>query len=180
METWKPVLGFGAYYEVSDQGNVRRISRGKTLTADKVTKAKEMFVNGATLKQIAEFLNVSIPTAMSIKHGKTWSGDEKYRVIKPRLNRTFYAVVDLCVNGKPQKKSVHRLVWETFNGPIQDRLEVNHINLNRSDNRLENLELLTHQENVKHAFDIYRQDPNSRQPKGKSGSYRGKYFKHNQ
>jgi hypothetical protein len=179
METWKPVFGFEQYYEVSDHGNVRRIARGKTLTAEKVEKAKQMFVDKATLKQVAEFLGVSIPTAMSIKHGKTWSGNAGHRFIKPRLNRTFYAIVDLCVDGKPKKKGVHRIVWEAFNGPIPDRLEVNHINLNRNDNRLENLELLTHQENVKHAFDIYRQDPNSRQPKGKAGSYRGKYFKHN-
>lgn len=155
METWKPVLGFEAYYEVSDQGNVRRIARGKALTADKVAEAKQMFANGATLKKVAAFLNVSIPTASAIKHGKTWSGDVTHRLVKPRANRTYYLVADLCVNGKPHKKSVHRLVWEAFNGPILGRLEVNHINLNRSDNRLENLELLTHQQNIQHAHDIY-------------------------
>jgi hypothetical protein len=69
-------------------------------------------------------------------------------------------------------------MWEAFNGPIEGRLEVNHKNLKRDDNRLENLELLTHRENIQHAFDLYRQDPSSRQPAGKPGSYRGKYFKH--
>jgi hypothetical protein len=178
METWKPVLGFEELYEVSDIGNVRRIARGKSVDGTKVAEAKKMFAAGATLKTVAEFLNTSIATAWNIRAGNTWRGDAGYRMLKPRLNRTFYLAVDLCRQGKYTKKSVHRLVWEAFNGPIAGRLEVNHKNLDRADNRLENLELLTHQENVKHAFDIYRQDPNSRQPAGQKGSYRGKYFKH--
>jgi len=178
METWKPVLGFEELYEVSDIGNVRRIARGKSVDGTKVAEAKEMFAAGATLKAVAEFLNVSIATAWNIRVGNTWRGDAGYRMLKPRLNRTFYMMVDLCQESKYTKKSVHRLVWEAFNGPIPGRLEVNHKNLDRADNRLENLELLTHKENVRHAFDIYRQDPNSRQPTGRRGSYRGKYFKH--
>jgi hypothetical protein len=180
METWKPVLGFEDLYEVSDIGNVRRIARGKTLDSTKIAEAKEMLAAGATLKVVAKFLNTSIATAWNIKMERTWSGDASYRMMKPRLNRTFYMMIELCRDGKYAKKSVHRLVWEAFNGAIPGRLEVNHKNLDRADNRLENLELMTHQENVKHAFDIYRQDPNSRQPAGRPGSYRGKYFKHNQ
>ena len=178
METWKPVLGFEDLYEVSDIGNVRRIARGKNVDGTKVAEAKEMFAAGSTLKTVAEFLNVSIATAWNIRAGNTWRGDAGYRMLKPRLNRTFYMMVDLCRESKYTKKSVHRLVWEAFNGPIPGRLEVNHKNLDRADNRLENLELLTHKENVRHAFDIYRQNPNSRQPAGRRGSYRGKYFKH--
>lgn len=36
----------------------------------------------------------------------------------------------------------HRLVWEAANGPIPDGCHVHHINHDRTDNRLENLELL--------------------------------------
>jgi hypothetical protein len=44
------------------------------------------------------------------------------------------------------------LVWEAFNGPIPDRLEVNHRNGNKRDNRLENLELVTRSQNMAHAY----------------------------
>ena len=179
METWKPVLGFEGLYEVSDHGNVRRVARGKSITADKIPEAKRMLVSGSTLKQVAEFLGVSITTVQSIKSGKTWNGDANYRPVNPRPNRTQYMIVDFCQNSKYTKKQVHRVVREAFNGPIPGRLEVNHKNLNRSDNRLENLELLTHKENVQHAYGIYKQERDaSGQPK--SGTLRGRYFKHNQ
>ena len=42
----------------------------------------------------------------------------------------------------------HRLVWENFVGPIPEGYVVDHINNDKKDNRLENLQLLTHKENV--------------------------------
>lgn len=44
----------------------------------------------------------------------------------------------------------HRLIWETFKGPIPDGMEINHINRIKNDNRLVNLELVTSSENMKH------------------------------
>lgn len=180
MENWRPVLGYETLYEVSDLGNVRRIARGKRFTAEQVVEAKKMLEAGAKLVDVATFLKTSVTTVFSIKHGKTWGGDATARPVKTRLDSHFYVHFTPSVNGKYKHVRVHRAVWEAFNGPIPGRLEVNHKNLDRSDNRLENLELVTHQENVAHAFNIYRQDPVTRQPKGRSGSYRGKYFKHNQ
>jgi hypothetical protein len=77
-------------------------------------------------------------------------------------------------NGNYRRVSVHRAVWEAFNGPIAGRLEVNHKNLDRSDNRLENLELLTHQENVRHAHALYNAQRAHLQP-GKRKGPRSKY-----
>lgn len=42
----------------------------------------------------------------------------------------------------------HVLVWEAFNGPKGDKKVINHINGNKHDNRLVNLEEVTHQQNM--------------------------------
>lgn len=48
----------------------------------------------------------------------------------------------------------HRYVWEQANGPIPAGFEIHHINHNRADNRLENLELLSEHEHrsLRHAL----------------------------
>ena len=44
---------------------------------------------------------------------------------------------------------VHRFIWECHNGVIEKGSEIDHINNIRDDNRLCNLQLLTHQKNCK-------------------------------
>jgi hypothetical protein len=177
METWKPVLDFEDLYEVSDFGNVRRIARGKTLDAAKIPEAKQMFDHGATLKQVATFLNTSIPTAHSIKQGKTWTGSAAYRLVKPQLLKHYF-VANLCKNANYTRRGVHRMVWEAFNGPIEGRLEINHKDLDRSNNRLENLEIVTHQQNLQHAIDAYKAKGLLRAVKGVKGFIAGRHSKY--
>lgn len=174
METWKPVLGFENLYEVSDHGNVRRIARSKTVDAAKVPEAKRMFEQGALLREVAAFLGTSLATASNIKRGNTWVGDANARTCRATLLKG-YAVIKLCQNSKYTTKAVHRMVWEAFNGPIPGRLEVNHKNLNRSDNRLENLELLTHQQNAQHFIDAYKSQGLLRAVKGVKGFIAGRH-----
>ena len=47
---------------------------------------------------------------------------------------------------------IHRLVWETFVGIIPKGLQINHIDGNKSNNSLSNLELVTPAENIHHAY----------------------------
>jgi len=178
METWKPVFGFENLYEVSDQGNVRRIARGKSLDASKVHEAKLMFEHGALLREVAKFLNTSLATASNIKCGKTWSEDTAFRMVKPQKLK-HYLVASLCKDGVYIRRGVHRMVWEAFNGPIPGRLEINHKDLNRSNNNLENLELLTHRENVQHAIDAYKAKGLLRAVKGTKGFIAGKHSSYN-
>jgi hypothetical protein len=42
---------------------------------------------------------------------------------------------------------IHRLVWELFNGPIPEGLDIDHIDHDRQNNRIENLRAVTHAEN---------------------------------
>lgn len=53
-------------------------------------------------------------------------------------------------NGKQKSFYVHRLVAETFIGPIPKGEVVNHLNENKLDNRLENLEICTVTQNNNH------------------------------
>ena len=177
MEMWRPVLGFEGLYEVSNHGNVRRIARSKSIDASKVPQAKEMFAAGATLKEVATFLGVSIPTAHSIKTGKTWAGDASHRLCKTTLLKG-YLQVSLCKDAKYARRAVHRIMWESFNGAIPGRLEINHKNLDRSDNRLENLELVTHRQNIQHAIEAYKSQGLLRAFKGVKGFIAGQHSKY--
>ena len=49
---------------------------------------------------------------------------------------------------KPKNYYQHRFVFEVFRGPIPRCFEVDHINNVKSDNRIKNLQLLSHKQNV--------------------------------
>ena len=174
MEIWKPVFGYEGLYEISNLANVRRIGRAKKLDALKIPIAKQMLANGAILREVAEFLNTSIATASMIKNGKTWAGDAAYRKVKTSLGSDFYVYFTPSKDGIYRHRPIHRCLWEAFVSPIEGRLEINHKNLDRSDNRLENLELVTHQENCQHAHSIYNSE-RTHLPKGARAGPRSKY-----
>ena len=58
--------------------------------------------------------------------------------------RGYYTV---GINGKT--KYYHRLVWEYFNGPIPTGMDIDHINNKRDDNRISNLQILSHKDNCR-------------------------------
>ena len=71
----------------------------------------------------------------------------KERILKLKLTHRGYYRVDLWKQSIGKHYKVHRLVWEAFNGPIPEGLQVNHINEVKTDNRLSNLNLMTCKEN---------------------------------
>lgn len=112
------------YYMVSDEGHIKSCER-KVLTFNGKVECLRDIPENYPLKEkdIRGYKNVSI-----IQY------DDEMRPIK-RYTR-----------------QVHRLVLENFN-PVENmnKLQVNHINGDKSDNRLENLEWMTPQENTKEA-----------------------------
>lgn len=48
--------------------------------------------------------------------------------------------------------SMHRVVYTVFVGPIPDGLQINHIDCNKRNNHITNLEVCTAQENIQHAY----------------------------
>lgn len=74
------------------------------------------------------------------------------KILKPFLNKYGYLQVTLCKNGKTKLFRVHRLVAECFIENPFKKEQVNHINGNKIDNRIDNLEWCTGSENVKHSY----------------------------
>ena len=71
----------------------------------------------------------------------------KEKILKPKISHNGYYRVALYKNSTQKWYQMHRLVWEAFNGQMPEGLQVNHINEIKTDNRLENLNLMTPKEN---------------------------------
>jgi hypothetical protein len=72
----------------------------------------------------------------------------KEQILKPSFTEKKYLQVGLHKEKKRYCYRVHRLVIETFLPNPENKTEVDHINRNKQDNRIENLRWATHSENV--------------------------------
>lgn len=71
--------------------------------------------------------------------------------LKPARDSNGYLQVGLWENGKVTRRLVHRFVMEAFIGPSV--LQVNHIDGNKTNNCLRNLEYVTASQNIRHSIE---------------------------
>ena len=72
----------------------------------------------------------------------------KKTILKQQTSNSGYMMVEIKRGAKTKKYYVHRLLWEAFNGSIPEGMVINHINEIKTDNRLENLNIVTQKENI--------------------------------
>ena len=71
----------------------------------------------------------------------------KKKILKASDNGQGYKRVQLCVNKKMKPFYVHRLIAQAYLSDYSEELEVDHIDRDRSNNKVSNLRMVTHQEN---------------------------------
>ncbi|MDE9447635.1 NUMOD4 motif-containing HNH endonuclease [Xenorhabdus bovienii] len=84
--------------------------------------------------------------------GSVHSKNIKGRILKPRIRKDGYFTVNFSANGEVTQFAVHRLIALAFIENT-DRLPfVNHKNGIKTDNCANNLEWVTHRQNIHHAI----------------------------
>lgn len=78
--------------------------------------------------------------------------NRKGKKLKPATDKDGYLRITLTNNGKRKSYYVHRLMARAYLKNYDDKLQVNHKNGIKNDNRIENLEMVTLQENIKHSI----------------------------
>src|SRR5690606_25014255 len=74
------------------------------------------------------------------------------KILKGSKHKQGYVRVSLWKNKKSKSFFVHTLVAKSFIKSSYEGLEINHKNGIKHDNNVDNLEIVTHQENVKHSY----------------------------
>lgn len=72
------------------------------------------------------------------------------RVIKLILKDMWYYCVWLSKNKIRKQYYVHRLIWDAYFW-LEEWKEINHIDANKLNNKITNLEQITHSDNMRHA-----------------------------
>ncbi len=96
-------------------------------------------------RPINEYPNYAISNLGRVRNVKTG------KLLRPVVGHWGYVQVTLFNEFGSKNKKIHRLVLEAFSNNSED-LEINHINGNKQDNALSNLEWCTKSENIAHAY----------------------------
>lgn len=77
---------------------------------------------------------------------------QKEKILNYNKNNRGYLQVSLTKNGKRKTYTVHRLVAKAFLPNLKNKKQINHIDGNKKNNSVDNLESVTPKENIKHAY----------------------------
>lgn len=76
------------------------------------------------------------------------------RPLSPGINANGYYTVNICFDGKQENRDIHRIIAILFIPNPENKQQVNHIDGNKLNNNVNNLEWVTASENRMHAYRI--------------------------
>ena len=85
-----------------------------------------------------------------------WKNSGQTRIMKPAADQKGYLKTMILRDGRYCNVAVHRLIAQAWIPNPENKPQVNHINFNPSDNRIENLEWCTTKENTLHSYNAGR------------------------
>ena len=99
-----------------------------------------------TIENFPDYKINKLGSVISIKNGKT-------KELKNQIGNAGYLYIGLSKENKVHNRFIHRLVAQTFIKNVLNKNQVNHIDGNKLNNVVDNLEWITAKENIKHAFE---------------------------
>lgn len=103
-------------------------------------------------KPLLEYKGIEVSSIGRIRKAANKSRKERILTEFPKDRDGYYRCSVQRLDGTWTSQPVHRLVAEAFIPRTKNRDIVNHIDGNRTNNRIENLEWVTPKENVIHSF----------------------------
>jgi len=140
-----------------DDGSIVKVCKGRQKTAGgyiwkylETTERENPDVDLTTMKSIEGFPNYRVSS-----DGKVYSVSYK-KFLKTQTNNDGYETIQVTNKGVKKDFLMHRLVAIGFIENKDNKQYVNHIDGNKLNNDISNLEWLTNSENMKHYNDVLK------------------------
>lgn len=112
-----------------------------------------------TWKEIEGFNNYQISTIGRVRR-TTWSRNSPAgKILTPQINNCGYLVVSLVKDKKHYIKTIHRLVAQAFIDNPNNLSDVDHIDNDKLNNNVDNLQWLSHKDNMLKMRKEYKGEP---------------------
>jgi hypothetical protein len=111
---------------------------------------EHLMISDSGLVFVCERISKSIRTRNGIE--QTFTSIHKARLVPSYLTKTGYKEIAVQINNKRKKYLVHRLVGLAFINGYDSDLTINHLDGNKQNNHISNLEWISLADNTKHQW----------------------------